>query len=76
MKLQAVLEEGETDITPFRFAEAVTEFFLISKYNSEHVHILEYERKDLEEVIDYLNVFRSHHPIEDYTYVRKLGEFE
>lgn len=23
-------------------------------------------RRDLEEVIDYLNVFREHHPIEDY----------
>lgn len=74
MKLQAVLEEGETDVTPFRFAEAVTEFFLRSKYNSEHVYLLEYERKDLEEVIDYLNVFRSHHPIEDYTYIRLEGK--
>ena len=74
MKLQAVLEEGETNVTPFRFAEAVTEFFLRSKNDSDFVHLLEYERKDLEEVIDYLNVFRSHHPIEDYTYVRKLGE--
>lgn len=75
MKLQAVLEEGEKDITPFRFAEAVTEFFLRSKNESSMLYLLEYERKDLEEVIDYLNVFRSHHPIEDYTYVRKLGEF-
>lgn len=73
MKLQAVLEEGETNITPFRFAEAVTEFFLRSKHNSEYAHLLEYERKDLEEVIDYLNVFRSHHPIEDYVHVKSWG---
>lgn len=31
-------------------------------------------RRDLEEVIDYLNVFRSHHPIEDYTYIRLEGK--
>ena len=31
MKIQVVLEDGESNVTPFRFAEAVTEFFLRNK---------------------------------------------
>lgn len=63
MKIEAHMRDDEIMVTPIAFAEAVIDYFMEA---DRDIRIGYYGRKELGEMIDYLQVFACHHPLRDY----------